>query len=432
MNEWILRSSGPLRGSIRPASDKSLTHRAFLFAAFADGPCFVRGALRSEDTQASLDAVRALGLDAVEEDAAGVRLVPRAEWRSPGEAIDCGNSGTTMRLLAGAIAGMPVSATLTGDASLSRRPMKRVAEPLRLMGADIHGDFAPITVRGGDLKGIEYHLPMASAQVKSAILLAGLHAEGPTTAIEPAASRDHTERFLKGIGAQITEEFHLDGRHSVTVQPTERLAAYDFTVPADISSAAFWMVAATLVADSEVRLEGVNVNRTRSGILDVFAQCGVNVRLENERFETYEPVADLIISATPNLKPFEISGDLVPRLIDEIPVLAVLATQCDGTTIIRNARELRVKETDRIATVAMYLRAMGVGVETFDDGMAITGPRALTGDTIDAAGDHRLAMAFAVASMIAEGETKILNAHSVATSYPDFDKHRRTLQGGLN
>jgi 3-phosphoshikimate 1-carboxyvinyltransferase len=285
------------------------------------------------------------------------------------------------------------------------------------MGAEVVGDTAPIEIHGGDLSGIEYASPVASAQIKSCILLAGLLACGRTTVIEPAKSRDHTERMLTAMGAQI----FVQGK-AISVELCDKLDPFDMNIPGDISSAAFWLAAASMLPGSDLSLKGVNVNPTRTGILDVLNQVGVQIRLENERLENGEPVADISVSPS-QLHPFEISGDIVPRLIDEIPVLAVLATQCNGVSIIRDAKELRVKETDRIAVVSDALNRMGAKVAPTEDGMIIEGRTGLTGTEIDASGDHRIGMAFAIAGLIARGETLIQNADSIQTSYPNFVPH---------
>jgi 3-phosphoshikimate 1-carboxyvinyltransferase len=342
-------------------------------------------------------------------------LVDPSEWQQPSIPLDCGNSGTTMRLISGLLASRPLDATLIGDASLSKRPMKRIAEPLRQMGAGFEGDHAPIRILGGLLRGIDYISPVASAQVKSCVLLAGLHAEGVTSVTEPALSRDHTERMLAAMGATVQR----DGLR-VTISPTPILSAFEISIPADISSAAFAMVATALLPGSQVTFREQSINPTRTGILDVLRQVGVNFELSNERESLGEPVAEITVTAPSRLQPFVIEGDLVPRLIDEIPVLAVLATQCEGITVIRDAAELRVKETDRIHSIGTGLQRMGAKVELTSDGMIIEGPTPLTGITVDSAGDHRVGMAFAVAGLIASGETKIEKEEAIRSSYPSF------------
>lgn len=409
-------------GELRPPSDKSLTHRAYLLGAVAEGRSVVRSPLRGEDCEATLRCLAAMGLRFERSSDGEVRLDPAATWAQPHSPLDCGNSGTTMRLLAGLVASRPIQATLVGDASLSRRPMKRIADPLRRMGAGVEGDTPPLTILGSaSLQGIRHESPVASAQIKSCVLLAGLRAEGETWVREPFPSRDHTERMLEACGVEV-----LRGA-GVGVRGGAKVAPFEFTVPADISSAAFFLCAAAVIPGSRVMMRGVGVNPTRSGVLDALAQAGVAVRLSNERVELGEPVADIGVEAPDQLRPFEISGALVPRLIDEIPVLAVLATQCEGVSTIRDASELRVKESDRIAKIAEGLRSMGARVETFDDGLSVEGPTPLSGGLIDAAGDHRIAMAFAVAGLAAEGQTAIEGVESIATSYPGFEADLRSL-----
>ena len=311
---------------------------------------------------------------------------------------------------------------MMGDASLSRRPMARIAEPLRRMGAGVQGERPPLWIVGGELEGITYESPVASAQVKSCVLLAGLRARGRTTVVEPSPSRDHTERMLRAMGVDVIGSPIVGGGHAVSIEPTERLEPFEFTVPGDISSAAFFAVAASMLPRGSVMLRDLSVNPTRTGLLDVLAQCGVAHAVIGEREELGEPVADVEVRAPGFLKPFRIEGGLVPRLVDEIPVLAVLATQCHGTTTIRDAAELRVKESDRIEVMADGLRRMGAEVEIHEDGMTIGGPTRLSATRIDASGDHRIAMAFAVAGLVASGTTLIEGAESIATSFPDFER----------
>jgi 3-phosphoshikimate 1-carboxyvinyltransferase len=422
-----VRRVATLQGQIRPPSDKSLTHRAYMLGAIASGPCVVFRPLRSEDTQATLDCLSQMGLKTDWLDPETVELGPPAEWHAPGRDLYCGNSGTTMRLLSGLIASRPIAATLTGDASLMRRPMKRIAEPLRLMGAEVQGDRPPIMISGADLEGIDYHSPVASAQIKSCILLAGLRADGETFVTEPSRSRDHTERMLRATGVAVkTSRVAFDeeegGLYRAGVAGGSQPFGFKFRVPGDISSAAFFMVAAAIVPQSRVTLLDVGANPTRTGIFEVFDQAGISWFKENERESLGEPLADIEVSGSDVYQPFEISGAMVPRLIDEIPILSVLATQCDGTSVIRNAGELRVKESDRIERITSTLSLMGAEVETFEDGFAVHGPTRLQGAHIDPKGDHRIAMAFAVAGLIADGETVIEDTSSIGTSYPDFEK----------
>lgn len=410
-----------MKGALRPPSDKSLTHRALMFAAAARTASEIDQPLDGADPRSTAHCLELLGCT-WERAAHHQWLVLPGEWRTPARELDCGNSGTTMRLLSGLIAARPIEATLTGDPSLSRRPMKRIAEPLRLMGASFDGESAPIRIRGGRLHGIDYASPVASAQVKSSVLLAGLGAEGTTTIREPSLSRDHTERMLKALGVKVGTGLSADGRSPfATVAGGATWDGFRFRVPGDISSAAFWLVAAAAKAGSEVTLLDVGINPTRTGILDVLDACGADWFISGERDEMGEPVADVTVRGGAPLKAFAIAGDLVPRLIDEVPVLAVLATQCDGVTTIRDAAELRVKESDRIAKVADGLRAMGAKVEAHADGLSIEGPAPLRATRIDADGDHRIAMAFAVAGLLADGRTVIDGADAIATSYPAFE-----------
>ncbi len=409
-------------GEFRPPSDKSLTHRSYMFAALARGESVVRNPLRGEDCESTLSCLGAMGLDYARE-GDEIRLRPLWEWAEPMEPLDCGNSGTTMRLMSGLIASRPMDVTMIGDASLSRRPMGRIAKPLRLMGAKVEGETPPLHVVGGELEGITYESPVASAQIKSCVLLAGLRARTRTTVIEPAPSRDHTERMLRAMGVKVdAAKVVLGGGHAVSLEPTRQLEPFGFTVPGDISSAAFFAVAATILPNGRVTVRDLSVNPTRTGLLDVLAQCGVPYAIMNEREELGEPVADVEIRAPRELRPFKIEGPLVPRLVDEIPVLAVLATQCVGTTVIRDAAELRVKESDRIAVMADGLRRMGATIEAHKDGLTIVGPTPLTATHVDAAGDHRIAMAFAIAGLVARGTTLIDGAESIATSFPDFER----------
>lgn len=404
-----------IQGSLRAPSDKSLTHRAYLFGAIASGESVVKTPLKGEDCESTLRCLVQMGLKTKAIDD-GVRLFPASEWRQPEAELDCGNSGTTMRLLAGLVASRDLDVLMTGDASLSKRPMKRIAAPLREMGAEIVGDTPPLRIRGGALRGIRYDSPIASAQVKSCVLLAGLNASGATAVREPELSRDHTERMLAATGVKVRKE-----NGWLLVEGGSRPNGFEFSVPGDLSSAAFFMVAAAMVPGSKLDLYDVGVNPTRSGLLDVFDQVGVEYFLENQRNELGEPVADIQVRATQTKEAFVVEGPMVPRLIDEAPILAVLATQCAGISVVRDARELRVKESDRIELIANGLRKMGAQVETREDGFEISGPTPLSGATIDAEGDHRIAMAFAIAGLIAKGETHIEGAEAIATSYPAFE-----------
>jgi len=413
-----------MRGTFRPPSDKSLTHRAYMLGAIASGPSLVRKPLEGEDCESTLACLTQMGLG-IERSASEVRLKPAEEWTQPDGPLDCGNSGTTMRLMSGLIASRPIQATLIGDASLSRRPMKRIADPLRRMGAEIEGDSPPLRIKGGKLHAITYDSPVASAQVKSAILLAALRTQGRTVVLEPFLSRDHTERMLSALGVPVTQT--MDGEFIAAVDGPARPVGFEFLVPGDISGSAFFMVAAAMLDGSEVDFLELGVNPTRTGILDVLTMAGAEPRYDREWVELGEPVANVGIESSKELRAFEIGGGLVPRLIDEIPVLCVLATQCEGTTVIRDAKELRVKESDRIELTAKGLRAMGAKIETFEDGLAITGPTPLCGACIDAQLDHRIAMAFAIAGLVAKGTTEIDGAEAISTSFPAFESELRRL-----
>lgn len=390
-----------------------------MLSAIAQSGGVVRSPLRGQDCENTLQILKDVGA-IVDEASWGVRIRP-SDFQSPAKPLWCGNSGTTMRLLCGLLAGVGIDAELAGDESLTRRPMRRIIEPLRAMGADIDGDTPPVRIRSSKLQGIDYLAPIASAQVKSAVLLAGLFAEGSTSVTEPVLSRDHTERMLISSGCNI----HQTGL-TVKVEPG-RPNSIEMNVPGDISSAAFFLVAGALLG-GPITIKEVGVNPTRTGILDCLRSAGVPVGEIPRKLEQGEPVADLYIDPLPDaFRAFAISGSLVPRLIDEIPILAVFATQCEGTSIVRDAKELRVKESDRIDQIATGLRAMGANVETFEDGMTITGPTPLRGANIRANGDHRIAMAFAIAGLIAEGETVIEGAEAIDTSFPGFTEELMRL-----
>jgi len=427
MDLKVERPDWPLTGSVRPGSDKSLTHRAYMLAASAGGDCVIRHPLRSADCERTLAALISLGAKVASIVPEQVRMRPVDPWKQPAGPVDCGNSGTTMRLLAGLIASRPLDVTLEGDASLSKRPMQRVAEPLRLMGATVEGDTPPLRIVGGALRGIEYATPVASAQVKSAILLAGLRATGDTWVSEPSLSRDHTERMLQGLGVDVKHRQTSDGTNSIGVPGGSRWDGFEFSVPADISSAAFFLVAAAMIPRSEITLEAVGINPTRTGVLDVLGAAGAQFWLSDRGEELHEPYGDLTIHSAESLRAFDLSGDLVPRVIDEIPILAVLATQCEGTSTFRDVGELRVKECDRIAVMADRLTTMGAEVETWEDGFSVKGPTPLHGARMNADGDHRIAMALAVAGLIAEGTTHIVDPECIHTSYPEFTIHLGAL-----
>ena len=411
-----------LRGTIAIPGDKSITHRALLFNALARGDARVEGFLDAADTRSTAACVRALGVR-IDEPQPGV-LIVRGHGRSalaePDDVLDCGNSGTTMRLLAGMLAGLPVLAVLSGDDSLRQRPMARIVQPLTALGADVSGrtdgTLPPLVVRGGPLRGgTTVETPVASAQVKSALLLAGLAADGPTTVVEPSRSRDHTERMLGAMGAGI----EVEGATVTITPPAGDLSAIDVTVPGDISTAAPWLVAATLHPDAELLLTGVGVNPTRTGLIDVLRAMGADIESLEQRTSGGEPVADLRVRSAA-LHGVEVSGELVPRAIDELPLVALAGALAEGETVIREAQELRVKESDRVATTAAMLRAFGVEIAERRDGMVVQGGARLRAGAVGSSGDHRLAMLAAVAGLLAEGETVVEGAEAVQVSYPDF------------
>jgi 3-phosphoshikimate 1-carboxyvinyltransferase len=411
------RRSGPLRGAISVPGDKSISHRALLFGALATGETRVAGLLDAEDVHSTRKAVERLGA-AVRAEGAEIVVTPPETLREPDDVIDCGNSGTSLRLLAGALCGVPGLAVLTGDASLRRRPVRRVVEPLRRMGATLtarDGDrLPPLVVRGGPLRGVPHVLPVASAQVKSAILLAGLFAEGGTSVTEPERSRDHTERMLSGMGVPV----RVDGL-TVAVGPS-RPRGGRVDVPGDLSSAAFFLCGAAALPGSEVTVRGLGVNPTRTGLLDVLRAMGAEVSLAGERDVAGEPRADVTVRAR-ELRATEIRGALVPRLIDELPVVMALATQAQGRTVIRDAKELRVKESDRLAAMGETLARAGARLELFEDGCAIEGPVRLRGVAVRTRLDHRIAMAMAIAQLFTGGEEVVLDdVACVATSFPSF------------
>ncbi len=411
-----------VRGTVTAPGNKSISHRAAIFNAIAQGEALVQGFLRCGDCLATLSCLRRLGVPWRWEDKSTLRVegVRKDGLREPNEILDCGNSGTTLRLLAGILAPQPFFSILTGDASLRSRPMSRIVEPLQKMGAQIwgrgEGGRAPLAIQGSRLRGIDYSMPVASGQVKSALILAGLYADGETNVMEPAPTRDHTERMLKEMGADV--RFGESPR--ITVRPlSAELKALSLRVPGDISSAAPWLVLGSLHPDAEIRIEGVGVNATRTGIIDILMMMGADIRLEAERMWGPEPVADIVVrSAT--LRGTAIDGDLVPRAIDELPLLALAGCLAEGETVIKDAAELRVKESDRVRTTAEGLRRLGATVEEMPDGLSVRGPQRLNGASVYSHGDHRLAMMLGVAGCLAKGETIVHNSRSVAVSYPWF------------
>jgi len=453
MRKLIIHPSGPLRGAVTIPGDKSISHRALLLGALAEGDTAIHGWVDADVCQATLRCVRALGVQ-VDEHGPGaltVHGVGLSGLREPADVLDCAGSGTTIRLLSGILAGQPFTSVVTGSEALRRRPMGRVAEPLRLMGATVlgrqDGKLPPLTIRGERLRGIDYAMPVASAQVKSAILLAGLFAEGETVVHEPGPARDHTERMLAEFNVEVEVEAEERGS-AIRLRGGQKLIGGGaLHVPGDFSSAAFPLVAAALIPGSDVRLRGVGVNPTRTGLYDLLAEMGSAVTMD-ERPKTKdesnltheiassfvlrpssacgEPIADLLVHGSA-LRGVAVGGAVVVRAIDEFPIFAVAATQAVGVTTVREAAELRVKESDRIATVAGELRKMGAQIEERPDGMILHGPAPLHGAAVECHRDHRLAMALAVAGLVAEGPTEIYGAESINDSFPNFVETMRAL-----
>ncbi|WP_221248845.1 3-phosphoshikimate 1-carboxyvinyltransferase [Desulfuromonas versatilis] len=415
-----IQPSPGLRGEITVPGDKSISHRSIMLGSLAEGTTLVHGFLHGEDNHATLNAFRAMGIE-IEEHADGVLKIHGKGLHGlaePGDILDCGNSGTTIRLMTGLLAGQGFFSVLTGDKYLRKRPMKRVLSPLSTMGARIWGrgggDLAPLAIQGGSLQPAVYDSPIASAQVKSALLLAGLYAQGETTVREPHLSRDHSERMLRFFGADVRP---FEG--GVTVVGHPRLTGREVFVPGDISSAAFFLVAALVTPGSELLVRNVGVNPTRSGIIDILQQMGGSLELLNSRELSGEPVADILVRSS-DLKGVEIGGSVVPRAIDEFPVVSVAASFAEGTTTIRDARELRVKETDRIAAMTSELTKLGARVAAREDGMVIDGGQGLSGGTVNSHGDHRIAMSLAVAAQCAKAAVTIEDTACTATSFPNF------------
>ena len=424
--EFRVRAAKPISAEMTVPGDKSISHRSIMIAALSNGRCEIDGFLPGADCLATMGAMRALGveIDLLEENSAGpVRIAVHGkglELSAPQSPIDCGNSGTSMRLIAGILAAQPFRSQLIGDPSLSRRPMNRIIDPLSQMGADISAEgekgCPPLTIRGRELQPLHYVLPVASAQVKSAILLAGLFTRGKTTVTQPQTTRDHTERMFK----QFNVKTQIAG-NDIAIYGRQIPESQDFTVPGDISSAAFWLVAAAVQPGARLTIQNVGLNPTRAGIIDILVRMGANITDNVRDSNAGEPSGHVSVRGG-TLKGIEIGGDIIPNIIDELPIIAVAAALAQGTTVIRDAGELRVKETDRIFAVADNLRRMGVEVEEQYDGMTIRGAETLHGATIDSFGDHRIAMAFAIAGLFAEGETVIEGVECVDTSYPGFEK----------
>lgn len=424
--EFLAQPGGRVVGAFRVPGDKSISHRSIMLGSLADGVTTVEGFLEGEDALATLKAFTAMGVK-IEGPVDGklrIEGVGRDGLQAPEGDVYVGNSGTSMRLLAGILAGQNFAATMTGDVSLSKRPMERVAKPLRSMGAEVEtqeGGRPPMTVRGGSLKGMHYDLPMASAQVKSCVLLAGLYAEGETSVTEPAPTRDHTERMLRGFGYQVSVE-----GDTVRLQGGGRLNGMHIDVPADISSATFFMVAAAISPDSDVILQHVGINPTRIGVINILRAMGADLSLDNEREVGGEPVADIRVRYAP-LKGIEIPEDQVPLAIDEFPALFIAAACAEGKTVLRGAEELRVKESDRIQVMADGLQALGVHAEPTEDGIEIIGgaigkdiAEGLSEVAVESHHDHRIAMSFSIAALCSHCPIRIREADNVATSFPNF------------
>lgn len=419
MQNYAVRPVKGIRGEIAVPGDKSISHRSIMLGSISRGETTVRGFLRGEDNIATLNAFRAMGIT-IDDDGETLRIAGKGlrGLSEPTDVIDCGNSGTSMRLLTGLLAPQRFYSVLSGDQYLRRRPMRRVLEPLARMGACLYGreggEKAPLAIVGRELTGISYTSPVASAQVKSALMLAGLYADGETRIAEPHLSRDHSERMFRHFGADIET-----GPGGVLVRSGRELEGRDIVVPGDISSAAFFMVAALIVPGSELLIRGVGVNPTRTGIIDILTAMGGSVELLDQREVSGEPVADILVRSS-RLKGINIAGEVVTRAIDEFPVICVAAANAEGRTVVREARELRVKETDRIAAMATNLRAVGVSVTETEDGMDIDGAEQVASGAVNSFGDHRIAMSMLVAGLSAAGEIAVSDTECVATSFPTF------------
>jgi 3-phosphoshikimate 1-carboxyvinyltransferase len=422
----LTRPSGPLLGTLSVPGDKSITHRAIILSALAEGESTISSYCRGADCLHTARAFQALGVPVeVNEDQLRITGKGLDGLREPAQIVDCGNSGTAIRLLCGVLAGQSFFSVLTGDESIRRRPMARIVRPLRQMGATIAGrqggDLAPLAITGARLHGITYESPIASAQVKSAVLLAGLFADGATTVTEPSTSRDHTERMFTYLGISLSRE-----GARITVRGQSGYKARDMVVPGDISAAAFFLVAATIVPSSDVTILGVGINPTRTGVLTSLQEMGAHIELLNAREQGGEPVADLRVRHAP-IRGIHIGAARISETIDELPVLCLAAACAKGETVISGAAELRVKESDRIATMATELGRLGVEVEERPDGLRIIGGRPLRAARCHSYGDHRVAMTMAIAGLVAEGETQVEDADCIDTSFPDFDKYLRRL-----
>lgn len=418
----VIEKTNFLKGEITPPPDKSISHRAVMFASLAKGESRIKNFLWAKDPISSLNAMKSLGVKIQVNDIKEIIVQGEGlqSLKEPEDVIDCGNSGTTIRLLSGILAGQPFLSILSGDESLRQRPMKRIIEPLRQMGVEIcsraENRFPPVVIRGGNLKGISYEMPIASAQIKSAILLAGLFAKGDTTVKEPHKSRDHTEKMLKSMGV----ELYITNNTIKISQPSQELKAFDIAIPNDFSSAAFFIGGACLVPDSEVIIKNVCLNETRTGFLEVLRSMGAKIEIFNLKEQAGEPVGDILVKKSSGLKGVTVQGEIIPRLIDEFPILCIIATQAEGLTVIRDAKDLRAKESDRIKAMVTELSKMGVPIKEFEDGVEIKGPCKIKGTEVYSYKDHRIAMALSIAGLISEGKTTIIDADCVDISFPEF------------
>lgn len=415
-----------LVGDVTIPGDKSISHRAIMFGSLAKGTTKITNFLLGEDCLSTIACFRKLGVQIeVSEDEVVVYGKGIEGLKEAHEVLDVGNSGTTARLMMGILSGLPFHSVIIGDESIGKRPMKRVTKPLKMMGTSIDGredaTYTPISIRGGSLNSISYASPVSSAQVKSSILLAGLFAKGTTTVTEPEKSRDHTERMLKAFGCELV----VNG-NKVSINGNQVLTATDVIVPGDISSAAFFLVAGSIVPNSEILLKNVGVNPTRTGILTVLERMGANITLEDEKVVNGEPIANIRVKSA-NLKSTVIGGAEIPTCIDELPILALAAALADGETIIKDAEELRVKETDRIQTVVTELTNLGVSIEATKDGMIIQGNSSLIGANVNSHGDHRMGMMLSIAALLAKGDTIIENTECIAVSFPNFKEQLNEL-----
>ena len=432
MNVKTIYKSRGLRGEVTIPGDKSISHRSVMFGSLALGTTEITGFLEGADCLSTIDCFQKMGIEIIRDNrkiivnGKGLRGLAK-----PNEILNVGNSGTTTRLISGILSGQNFTTVLSGDESLNSRPMGRIMKPLNSMGANItsihNNNCAPLKIEPGILHGIDYISPVASAQVKSAILLAGLYADGNTTVTEPALSRNHTELMLNGFGASVSSIINADGTATARIAPCEELYGQKINVSGDISSAAYFIAAGLIVPDSELLIKNVGINDTRAGFIKVCEMMGADITLLNKKTQSGEPTADVLVK-TSELKGCTVEGDIIPTLIDEIPMIAVMAALAKGTTIIKDAAELKVKETNRIDTVVTNLKAMGSNITPTDDGMIIEGTGYLNGADIESYLDHRIAMAFAIAGLASEGETRIHNSQCVDVSYPEFFQTIEAIQ----